>query len=53
MHAKSAPTNTTRNRLTLPPPRLRGGKMMPRAAARAAPAIKIAILALLLALAAG
>ena len=54
MHAKSAPTNITRNRLNFtPPPRLRGGKMTPRAAGRAAPAIKIAILALLLALVAG
>ena len=53
MHAKSAPTNITRSRLTLPPPpRLRGGKMTPRAAGRAAPAIKIAILTLLLAAAA-
>ena len=51
MPAGFALTNITRRRRILPPPppRLWGGKMMRRAAGRAAPAIRLAGLALLLA----
>ena len=54
MPAQFAPTNISRRlNFTPPPPRLWGGKMMPRAVGRAALAIRLAVLALLLAAVAG
>ena len=53
MPAQFAPTNISRRLNFTPPPRLWGGKMMPRAAGRAALAIRLAVLALLLAAVAG
>ena len=47
------PNISRRSRLYPPSPRLWGGRMMARAAGRAAPAIKLAVLALLVAIVAG